>query len=182
MKQRLITSTAELDILEEAVVDSAAATVEALKKLFNEKSGIDVLALLKFAEAGRDPLEPTRTLNFVEQLNQSFTYLASIRAARWLLTKHPECAPLILNLGTAPGPDIQSKCGRFVAETFAATHPSSNDKLRSDVAKVRECSADHKFVFFLSPAASGKMVNGDVTVIQLEHPAVEMVGSMRKDA
>jgi hypothetical protein len=64
------------------------------KQLLNAKSGLEILALLKFTEAGRDPLEPTRALNLVEQLNQSFPYLASIGAALWLLTRHPDCAPL----------------------------------------------------------------------------------------
>jgi hypothetical protein len=47
----------------------------------------------------------------VEQLNQSFTYLASIAATAWLFEHHPENAPYILNLGTAPGSDIMSQDG-----------------------------------------------------------------------
>lgn len=82
----------------------------------------------------------------IEQINQTFTYLASIDGARWLLREYPECAPLVLNLGTQSGFDIESSCGRFVAETFAATDPKSNDKLRKDLAKLRIARAQHRFV------------------------------------
>jgi hypothetical protein len=168
-KQQFIASSADLDRLEAVLTASAETAVGALKSLLNSTPALDALALLKFSETGRDPLDPARALNMVEQLNQSFTYLASITAARWLLTRHPDCAPLILNLGTTPGPDIESKCGQFVAETFAATHPNSNDKLRQDIAKVRASSAPHRFVFFLSPVGARQMADTDVVTTYEGH-------------
>ena len=182
MKQQTITTLSDLDQLEAAVRASAEATIGALRGLLNSTSGLDAMALLKFSEVGRDPLNLVRPLNVVEQLNQSFTYLASLTAARWLLAKYPECAPLILNLGTAPGPDIESRCGKFVAETFAATHPDSNDKLRRDVTKVRGFSAEHRFVFFLSPVDARIIPESDVTVVRLEHPVLGILASAWNDA
>lgn len=122
---------------------------------------------MKFAEVGHDPLDSSRSLNLVEQLNQTFTYLASIAGARWLMPHHPECLPLTPNLGTTRGSDIVSKCGRFAAETFAATRPNSNDKLREDVQKVRHSGAAQKFVFYLSPKPTAPKVE-DVTVVRLD--------------
>src|SRR5207248_4371078 len=109
------------------------------------------------------------------------TSLASIGAARWLLAQHPECLPLVLNLGTAPGADVESKCGRFVAETFAATHPDSNDKLRRDVAKVAALTGEHKFVFFLSPVDTRRTAPTGVTVIRLDHPILGVLASALGD-
>ena len=177
LKQQTITCTSDLDRLEAAVSASAEATVNTLKRLLDSISGLDAMALMKFGKTGRDPLDLIRPLNVVEQLNQSFTYLASIAAARWLLARYPECAPLILNLGTAPGPDIQSKCGRFVAETSATTHPDSNNKLRKDVIRVEGLSAEHRFVFFLSPVDAKRIPHTGVTVVRLKHPSLGVLDS-----
>ena len=182
LKQQTITCSSDLDQLEAAVNASAKATVGTLKRLLASTSGLDAMALMKFGETGRDPLNLVRSLNVVEQLNQSFTYLASITAARWLLARYPECSPLTLNLGTAPGPDIQSKCGRFVAETFAVTHPDSNDKLRKDVIKVEKLPAEHRFVFFLSPVDAQRIPHTSVTVVRLEHPVLGVLVSAWKEA
>ena len=124
----------------EAAIVSAAATTAA--KLATKLQGADplaALARLKFAQAGCDPLDLNRSLNFVEQLNQSFTSLASLEATRWLFERHPDRGPFHLNLGTAPGADIASADGAVAAEVFAATHPDSNDKLRKDVKRFEIC-------------------------------------------
>ena len=111
LKRQVITCAADLDLLESKIVASAESTATAIKLVLNNYKAIHALAILKFSESGRDPLDHKRPLNIIEQLNQSFTYLASIAAARWLLEHHPSCAPLILNLGTTSGPDIISQCG-----------------------------------------------------------------------
>ena len=172
MKKQRVFSTSDLDCLEKRISTSAEVAVRELRQFLDHTAAIDALAMLKFGKLGRDPLDPERHLNLVEQLNQSFTCLATIAAARWLLARHPECAPLTLNLGTTPGPDIVSECGQFVAETFAATHPRSNDKLRRDLARVRKVSALHRFVFFLSPVERRLMDDTDVTIVRLEHPGL----------
>ena len=119
MKRQVINSAEDLHLLEQQILRSVDATSASLKELLNGETPLAAFARLKFTEAGHDPLNVSRPLNFIEQLNQTFTYLASVEAARWLLTHHPACAPLVLSLGTLSGFDIQSECGQFVAETFA---------------------------------------------------------------
>ena len=168
MKQLKISTSAELARLEAAIVSAAATTAAKLATELHGPDPLAALARLKFAQAGCDPLDLNRSLNFVEQLNQSFTYLASLEATRWLFERHPDRAPFHLNLGTAPGADIASADGAVAAEVFAATHPDSNDKLRKDVQKVRNMPATHKYVFYLSPVAA-KLRAEDVTIVRLDH-------------
>lgn len=113
----------------------------------------------------------TARSTLIEQLNQSFTYLASIEAAKWLLERHPDHAPYNLNLGTTPGSDIESEDGEVAAETFAATHPDSNDKLRKELEKVRATSARHQYVFYLSPVET-KRTSEDVGIVRLAHASI----------
>jgi hypothetical protein len=172
MKRQVITNVEDLDRLEGEVLRSVEATVALLKEVLASTDALGAFGKIKFTEAGRDPLDVTRPLNVVEQLNQTFTYLASVAGARWLLSRHSECAPLVLNLGTAPGFDIESKCGQFIAETSAVTHPGSNDKLRRDILKVQNGSGTYRFVFYLSPIAASQLQVPGVAVVRLEHPAL----------
>lgn len=91
-------------------------------------------------------------MNLIEQLNQTFTCIASARAAKVLLAMHPELAPFQLNLGTSPGPDIESRSGEGIsAEVFAAVTPGNNRKLNRDIQKVQDSDAAWKCVFFMCP-------------------------------
>jgi hypothetical protein len=177
MKRQTITSFEDLRRLELQILSSVDATSAALKRLLDAEAPLAAFARLKFTEAGHDPLNIHRPLNFIEQINQTFTYLASVEAARWLLSHHPDCAPLILNLGTLSGFDIESQCGHFKAETFAVTHPGSNDKLRKDVAKMQTTVAAHRFVFYISPSTAGPFQASGVTIVQLQHPAIDALTS-----
>lgn len=158
---------------------SAQASLGKLQDLLARDGGLSALAALKFGEAGCDPLDSSRSLNLVEQLNQSFTYLASIAATAWLFEHHPDNAPFVLNLGTAPGSDIVSQDGVIAAETFAATHPGSNRKLEKDVEKVRAMEAVHKYVFFLSPVNARRIDFDGVKVVRLSHDCLR--GIARED-
>jgi hypothetical protein len=169
LKQRIVRTLADLEAMEQAVLTSAQASIGKLQKLLARDGGLSALAALKFGEAGCDPLDSARSLNLVEQLNQSFTYLASIAATGWLFEHHPGNAPFILNLGTAPGSDIISHDGTIAAETFAATHPGSNRKLQRDIEKVRSIDAIHKYVFFLSPVDARRVDFDGVKVVKLSH-------------
>ena len=106
---------------------------------------------MKFGGIGFDPLDSNRKLNIIEQINQSFTYLASFYALEVLFTEYPKLAPVKLNLGTAPGSDIESECGELAAEVFAAVAPTSNQKLKKDINNVLETESKLKFVFFMCP-------------------------------
>lgn len=172
MKRQSIATLSDVDRIETQITASAEATTGRLRVLLESSSGLDVLARLKFTPAGCDPLDPSRELNAVEQINQTFTYLACLAAVRWLLTKHPANAPYTLNLGSSPGSDIASSDGLVAGEVFAATHPDSNDKLRKDFDKIGLSRADHKYVFYLSPSSSRKPPRPGITAVRLEHPSL----------
>ena len=107
---------------------------------------------MKFDRIGCDPLDSKRDLNLVEQINQTFTYLASFLAAEYLIKQYPNAGPLTLNLGTSKGLDIESSgCGGIGAEVFAAVHPRNNNKLLIDCGKISKRLIAHKYVFFMCP-------------------------------
>ena len=69
---------------------------------------MSLLRALRFETVGHDPLtgEP---LNVVEQLNQTFTILVTLRAIEKLFELHPDCGGFRLALGTSSsGRDIES--------------------------------------------------------------------------
>ena len=70
---------------------------------------LKLLYRIKFDKIGFDPLNQQRSLNLIEQVNQTFTYLASFKADRLLFSWHPALDSLTLNLGTVSGKDIESK-------------------------------------------------------------------------
>jgi len=148
-----ITSTSEIDKLIHAVQAASDRTVKSLRDLIsNESDSLQVLRLMKFSEIGHHPTDG-RKLNIIEQVNQTFTYLVSLDAAKWVLQTHPELLPagINVNLGTAAGFDLESvEAGVMAAEVFAATNPRSNDKLRKDIVRLAEKAADykHRYVFF----------------------------------
>ena len=158
-------------MLEKAVTDSAARTIDALKVLLTTGHPLEVFAKLKFDMSGYHPTAD-RPLNLIEQINQTFTYFASIRAARWLLKHHPSAAPFKLNLGTVGGTDIESLDGSVAAETFASVDPKNNSKLEKDIAKVASTSAKYKYVFYICPShpiaeLASARGNAEVRVISL---------------
>jgi len=113
---------------------------------------MQVLWSMKFQSIGFDPIDGASSLNLIEQLNQSFTYLATIRALQVLFSRHPDLAPFKVNLGTASGSDIESSMGGgLAAEVFAAVTPSNNQKLKKDIAKLGATGSRHRYVFFMSP-------------------------------
>jgi hypothetical protein len=77
-----------------------------------------------------------------------------------VLRLHPELAPFTLNLGTAPGSDIESLKGEgLAAEVFAAVNTSNNRKLARDLNKVACSNAELKYVFFMCPGyGAGRQV------------------------
>jgi hypothetical protein len=177
VKKQVVSSLADIERLEHRVATSATETVSRLNKLLAGPA-LSVLAAMKFEQSGCDPLDAARPLNLVEQLNQSFTYLATLEAAKWLMREHAAHAPFTLNLGTTPGSDIESTDKLVCAETFAATHPDSNDKLRNDLARLRASSATHRYVFYLSPRATRRSEVDGIRIVRLSHACL----SARTDA
>lgn len=142
-----ITSVHEVDKLIHSVWAASDRTVHFLRDLIsNESDSLQVLRLMKFSESGHDSADG-RKLNIIEQVNETFTYLVGLDAAKWVLQTHPELLPagINVNLGTAAGFDLESvEAGVMAAEVFAATNPRSNDKLRKDLARLAEKATDYK--------------------------------------
>ncbi|MFM1814526.1 MAG: hypothetical protein RLZ98_1221 [Pseudomonadota bacterium] len=118
---------------------------------------LELFRMLKFERVGCHPLED-RQLNVVEQINQTWTYLVALLAAKQLLDLHPGVGELRL----APGAhaslelDIMSADpGLIGAEAFAAVDPTNNDKLQCDLSKLMKRTEQHRYVFFMSPSFRG---------------------------
>lgn len=173
MKEITLTDESQIEMYIESLVDAANEAQMRLMDIAGNHDGLMLLEKMKFEQVGCDPLEPERSLNLIEQVNQTFTYLASFKAAELLFAWHNELRYLNLNLGTKGGSDIESSdCDGIAAEIFAATSPASNSKLSKDVKKVRETDAHHQYVFFLCPGVSPgrykQNVEESVTVWSLE--------------
>lgn len=151
MKKRTIKAVEDIEVIISAITRSATASITKLAQV-SGSNALHALWTLKVQKTGCDPLDAESPLNLIEQLNQSFTYLASAKAVKLLLEAHPELVPFTLNLGTAPGYDIESsKGGGLEAEVFAAVNTGSNQKLRKDLEKIARSTAEHRYVFFMCP-------------------------------
>jgi len=168
MPIEIINNSDDLDALEQKVTDAISKTINQLKNDIGNLDAEILFSHMKFSNYGHHPLEH-RPLNLIEQLNQTYTYLASIRAAKWLLEKHPELVPFRLNLGTSAGSDIESQNGQLAAETFATVNPKNNNKLKKDIEKVSGTEAAHKYVFYICPdcQASESTHNTDKEVVKI---------------
>ena len=131
---------------------TAQKTKTRLLELVPAQDCISLLYQMKFCKVGCDPLDLDRPLNLIEQLNQTFTYAASLKAAEYLFDRHRDVRSLTLNLGTRFGWDIETDDdGGIVAEVFASVSPKNNDKLKEDIAKVAGAQARYRYVFFMCP-------------------------------
>lgn len=132
----------------------ASAEISQLRiaELASSATSLEFLYQLKFEAVGCDPLDPSRQLNLIEQLNQTFTYLASFNGAEFLFSRHPNVKTLTLNLGTKAGWDIETTDdGGVIAEVSATVAPKNNSKLTKDIKKVASAKSKHRYVLFMSP-------------------------------
>ena len=131
---------------------SAEVSMLSIVTLAADKDAMLFLYECKFHNNGFDPLDSTKSLNFVEQLNQTFTYLASFKGGEFIFSKHKDVKFLTLNLGTSKGSDIETvDGGGVVAEVFASVDPTNNSKLQKDIKRISSKRSKHKYVFFISP-------------------------------
>ena len=151
LKSFTVSNIEELEQFEQKLYESMDKALLQISSEINSNSSQTLCSKMKFGGIGFDPLNSDRKLNVIEQINQSFTYLALFYALEVLFIEYPELAPFRLNLGTAPGSDIESECGELAAEVFAAVAPTSNQKLKKDINKVLQSDAKLKFVFFMCP-------------------------------
>lgn len=151
-KQPIIKTQSDIDACLEKIRESAEQAQARVRQLATAGHPSSFLYQMKFEEIGCDPMDPARRLNLTEQLNQTFTYVASFKAASNLLRGHPPFKALTLNLGTTSGWDIEShENGGLVAEVFAAVNPRNNRKLDKDIKKVAAAKVRHRYVFFMCP-------------------------------
>ena len=146
-------SLGQIQSLQKDVRDAARLARQNLKALHADP--MEALYKLKFEPFGYDPLKGHQ-LNLIEQLNQSFTVMASLAAAQHLIKwfPHPQSQSggLRLNLGTASGRDIESIRPNVVAaEVFTAVTPSNNGKLKKDIQRLDGSHAVNRYVFFYAP-------------------------------
>lgn len=156
-RRRVIRTIDDAEELHTKILDGAARTVTWIRNFDADADPMDLLRKIRFEMVGHDPLTG-EALNMVEQLNQTFTILASLRAVERLFELHPEANGFRLALGTCSGRDIESvKPNLVAAEVFSATHPNSNNKLRKEIARLEADQSLHRYVFFSCPKwASGR--------------------------
>ena len=151
-KKVIIKSQGDVDSYFGKLRASAENARGLIRELAAGSNPLTFLYQVRFDPVGCDPMDTTRKLNLIEQLNQTFTYAASLKAASYLLKQRPAFTALTLNLGTTSGWDIESiENGGLVAEIFAAVNPQNNDKLNKDVKKVATAEVQHRYVFFMCP-------------------------------
>ena len=148
-RRPIVRSTADAEAMRAQILTGAALTAGWLRSFAGEP--IELLRALRFEPVGHDPLT-NEPLNVVEQLNQTFTILVSLRAAESLIGMYPHAGGFQLALATSSGRDIESVVPDLVAaEVFSATHPSRNQKLKKDIARLAADPARFRYVFFAAP-------------------------------
>ena len=149
---QIIVNRKNIKTLIEQLEVTALKTQSSIKKLASGKDAMTFLFECKFNQCGFNPLDSSIKLNLIEQLNQTFTYLASFKGAEYIFLHHKKAKSLTLNLGTASGTDIETdEDGGVVAEVFASVKPSNNQKLKNDINRISLVDAKHRYVFFISP-------------------------------
>ncbi|MCM1991311.1 hypothetical protein [Oceanirhabdus seepicola] len=147
-------------------------TNEKVEELISKGTGIEFLRQVKFTQNGYDPLFE-KPLNFIEQTNQTFTYLVSLLALERLFELYPNSS-FRVDFGTSSGYDIESEDGSIICECFSATAPDSNQKLNKDVERLfNNQSATKKYVIYYAEIPKEKHVDNirskykDIEIITL---------------
>ena len=153
MPKKIVNNLSDIEELRARVWNAARLTREELHTL--DANPLEALRELKFEQWGHQPWRGSkehRPMNFIEQLNQTFTVLVSLAAAERLMEWFPQCGGLRLNLGATRGRDIEGIIPNKVeAEVFAAVRPNNNGKVTKDIKRLEMSSASHRYVFFYAP-------------------------------
>jgi len=148
----------DIAIQRKKILKSLKSTHMKLKETLDSKTPTKLFHAIKFEKIGCDPLNSKAQWNLIEQINQTFTYLVSLKAAEILYKECKSIETIELNLGTQSGFDLIGRDAKgrdiAVAEVFAAVDAHSNDKLRKDVKKVMESNAEKNYVFFTADGVS----------------------------
>jgi len=171
-----IVSLDEVDPLVACVRRAADLGVRRVRDLLGtESDSLVILRHLKFKALGRHPLED-QNLNLIEQINQTWTFLVTLRALPFLFKWHPDAEGFRLYLGTEGGTDIMSiKPDVVAAEAFAAVSPRNNRKPQKDIEKLARDrpNARARYVFFNAPGfAQGRHLSLELPTA----PGIEVWG------
>lgn len=152
-KRRRLTvlTPADADTLMNKVIGAAGQTFAWMRGQPDEPMAL--LRALKFTTAGYHPLDG-HPLNFIEQVNQTWTFVTAIVATRLLLELHPDAQGFSLAPGASASQalDIMSLAESVVgAETCAVTHPKSNNKLARDLDKLTARPERYRYAFMMCP-------------------------------
>jgi hypothetical protein len=118
---------------------------------------LDLLRRIKFEPGGFHPILG-HPLNIIEQINQTWTFVVALCAARHLLEMHPDVGGYLLAPGAHAAIDLDimsAEPGLVGAETFAAVTPANNNKLKKDLLKLSARAERHRYIFFMSPGFPG---------------------------
>jgi hypothetical protein len=149
VRREVIRSVKDADAVRAKVFSSADHTVAWFRRFAG--SPMELLSALRFLPVGHDPITGN-ALNVIEQVNQTFTILVSLKAVEQLIEMHPRANGFRLALGTCSGRDIGSIDADLVAaEAFSATHPGSNQKLKKEIMRLESDPARYRYVFFAAP-------------------------------
>jgi hypothetical protein len=107
LRRSLIRSVHDAEALHAKVLGGAESTAAWLRGFTG--SPIQLLTALRFQTVGHSPLTG-EALNVIEQIDQTFTILVSLRAVERLI-EHPEANGFRLALATSSGRDIERRSG-----------------------------------------------------------------------
>lgn len=147
----LVRTPAEADALMEKLAQAASQTCAWLRAQPDEP--LALLRALKFTTAGFHPVDG-HALNFIEQINQTWTFATAIAATRLLLARHPEAEGFVLAPGAHASQDLDIMSvveGLVGAETCAVTRPTSNRKLTGDLDKLAQRNELYRYAFMMCP-------------------------------
>jgi hypothetical protein len=166
-RRPIVCSIADVEAMRAQIAANAAQTADWFA--VHEGKPMELLRAMRFDAVGHDPLTGA-PLNVIEQINQTFTILVTLRAVERLFELHPNASGYRLALGTSSGRDVESVESQLVAaEVFSATRPTSNQKLRKDVARLAPDPAKYRYVFFACPGyAAGRCLDLET------HPGVQV--------
>lgn len=169
-KQLVIKTIEELNQYKEQIKTNADLSIMKLKKLLETNDSFNILHQLKFEKSGYEPLFGYE-LNLIEQLNQMFTYIVSLKGVELLLKEHPG-EEFVVNFGTQNGYDIMTLDGKIICECFASTNPLSNRKIIKDLERLQDNkNAEYKYEFFYSLEANATTLDN----LYKKYPTIKII-------
>ena len=172
-KEIVLSSVAEALEMKSRLVRQAEEAVRAVQAIAASKqTAIDTICALKFERVIDDRLFDEK-LNFIEYLNQTFTYLVCLTAGIHLLKESPE-RPVTIRFGIAAGYDVEAGGGKLIGECFAATSVKSNSKLKNDLLRLQANHvAQEKYAFFYTRSTSVDQTY--IGKMRLRYPGITLV-------